>query len=87
MDDLTRCLYEFVCEKRMGSLSGDEEYAEAVRGVKLQWDKLASYLDEQQQLELHTLVDTLTAQGSITNEHLFQAALSLSRELRGLVRG
>ena len=87
MDDLTRCLYEFVWEKRMGSLSEDEEYAEAVRGVSLQRDKVASYLDERQQLELRTLVETLAAQGDIANEHLFQAALSLSRELSGLVRG
>ena len=28
MDDLTRCLYEFACEKRLGSLMEDEEYKE-----------------------------------------------------------
>lgn len=28
MDDLTRCLYEFVWEKRLGSLAEDKEYQE-----------------------------------------------------------
>ena len=87
MDDLTRCLYEFVCEKRMGSLSGDKEYIEAVLGAERQEKRVASYLDDEQRPELRALLDTLSAQSDITNEHLFQAALSLSRELNGLVRG
>ncbi len=44
-------------------------------------------MNDEQQLELRVLLETLTAQGDITNEHLFQAALSLSRELSELVRG
>lgn len=87
MDDLTRCLYEFVCEKRMGSLSEDKEYIEAVLGAERQEKRVASYLDDEQRPELRALLDTLSAQSDITNEHLFQAALSLSRELNGLVRG
>lgn len=87
MDDLTRCLYEFVCEKRMGSLSEDKEYIEAVLGAERQEKRVASYLDDEQRPELRVLLDTLSAQSDITNEHLFQAALSLSRELNGLVRG
>ena len=83
MDDLTRCLYEFVCEKRMGSLSEDKGNIEAERAEK----RVASYLDDEQRPELRALLDTLSAQSDITNEHLFQAALSLSRELNGLVRG
>ena len=36
MDDLTRCLYDFVCEKRMGSIYQDPEYEEMSRSVGLQ---------------------------------------------------
>ena len=36
MDELTRCLYEFVCEKRLGSLSEDQEYIDAVLGAERQ---------------------------------------------------
>lgn len=84
MDDLTRCLYEFVCEKRLGSLSEDQEYMETVLGAERQQKRVAACLSEEQQLELETLTALTAAQGDITNEHLFQAALSLSRELRRL---
>ncbi len=36
------------------------------------------------QRELRLLIDNLTSKGDIESEHLFQAALSLSRELYGL---
>ena len=87
MDDLTRCLYEFVCEKRLGSLSEDSDYIGAVLGAERQEERVASYLNDEQRRELCTLIDMLSAKGDITGEHLFQAALSLSRELDGLVRG
>lgn len=87
MDDLTRCLYEFVCEKRLGRLSEDKEYIESVLCTERLEEQVASYLDGEQQRELRALIDTLSAQGDVTGEHLFQAALSLSRELSGLVRG
>ena len=82
MDELTRCLYEFVCEKRLGSLSEDQEYIDAVLGAK----RVASYLSKEQQPELRALMDAAAAQGDITSEHLFCAALSLARELNKLVR-
>ena len=87
MDDLTRCLYEFVCEKRLGSLSEDSEYIGAVLGTERQEERVASYLNDEQRKELRTLIDALETQSDITCEHLFQAALALSRELDGLVRG
>lgn len=86
MDDLTRCLYEFVCEKRLGRLSEDPEFIDAVLGAERQQKRVASWLSEEQQLELETLTALIAAQGDITNGHLFQAALSLARELNGLVR-
>lgn len=84
MDDLTRCLYEFVCEKRLGSLSVDKEYQETLQGVEQQRKRVEAYLDEEQQQELYLLIENVTSQGNIEGEHLFQAALSLSRELDGL---
>ena len=40
----------------------------------------------EQQLELQLLLENLSAQSSIENEHLFQASLKLARELNTLVR-
>ena len=86
MDDLTRCLYEFVCEKRLSSLSVDEEYQDTLKGVKLQRERVEAYLSKEQRQELCLLIENVTSQGNIEGEHLFQAALSLSRELNGLVK-
>lgn len=86
MDELTRCLYEFVCEKRLGSLSEDQAYIDAVLGAERQEERVASYLSKEQQPELRALMDAAAAQGDITGEHLFCAALSLARELNKLVR-
>lgn len=86
MDDLTRCLYEFVCEKRLGRLSEDAEFIDAVLTVERQQKRVASYLSKEQQPELRALMDAAAAQGDITGEHLFCAALSLARELNRLVR-
>lgn len=85
MDDLTKCLYEFVCEKRLGSLAEDAEYKEALQTVERQRAKVEALLNREQQWELSLLIDSAAGQSSIECEHLFQAALSLSRELCGLV--
>lgn len=87
MDDLTRCLYEFVCEKRLGHLSEDAEFIDAVLSAERQQKRVASYLSKEQQPELRALMDAAAAQGDITGERLFCAALSLARELNRLVRG
>lgn len=87
MDDLTRCLYEFVCEKRLGGLSVDQEYQEVLQGIELQRARVEAYLNQEQQRELTLLIGNVSSQGSIEGEHLFQAALLLARELSGLVRG
>ena len=86
MDDLTRCLYDFVCEKRMGSIYQDPEYAEMSRSVELQLKKVQQTIGTEQQVELQLLLENLSAQSSIENEHLFQASLKLARELSALVR-
>lgn len=87
MDDLTRCLYEFVCEKRLGGLSVDQEYQEVLQGIELQRARVEAYLNQEQQRELTLLIGNVSSQGSIEGEHLFQAALFLARELSGLARG
>lgn len=86
MDDLTRCLYDFVCEKRMGSIYQDPEYGEMSRSVELQLKKVQQTMGTEQQIELQLLLENLSAQSSIENEHLFQASLKLARELNALVR-
>ena len=86
MDDLTRCLYQFACERRMRNLSTDMEYQGAALAVRTHEEQVSAYLDEEQRRELHALIDAITVQDSIENAHIFQAALFLARELSGLVR-
>ena len=86
MDDLTKCLYEFMITKRLGTLWDDPEYKEIIRTVELQTKLVEKNMSEDQRLELDILLDSISAQNSIENEHRFQAALSLSRELNRLVR-
>lgn len=86
MDDLTKCLYDFVRAKRMGSICQDPEYEEMSRSVELQVKKVQSAASEDQQIELQVLLESISAQSSIENEHLFQASLGLARELSALVR-
>ena len=84
MDDLTKCLYEFVHLHRMGSLFLDPEYDEISHQVDLQEDKVRSFLDREQRRELSQLLFHLAALNAIENEHLFRSVLELSRELRAL---
>ena len=86
MDDLVKYLYKYVQEKRMGSLHEDAEYEEADLAVELQEERVSAYLNAEQRKELHWLMDVVAFRDSIENEHVFQAALSLARELSGLVR-
>ena len=86
MDDLTKCLYDFVRANRMGSICQDPEYEEMSRSVELQVKKVQSAASEERQIELQVLLESLSALGSVGNEHLFQASLGLARELSALVR-
>lgn len=86
MDDLTKCLYQFVREKQMGNLTEDAEYEEAALSVELQAERVSAYLNAEQRKELYWLMDAVAFRDSIENEYAFQAALSLARELSGLVR-
>lgn len=84
MDDLTKCLYDFVCDRRMGGIYGDLEYEEAAHSVELQRKKVLAGMDETQKRELDILMDSLYARSSVESEHLFRATLGLARELGGV---
>lgn len=81
MNDLTRCLYDFVRKRRMGEVDIDPEYAEASLGVELQLKKVRQALSETQQMELQLLLDSISAQNSVECEYLFQVTLKLAHEL------
>ena len=81
MDDLTRWLYQFVCERRMGSVHTDPEYREASRVVDMQTEKLEQALSQEQKRELNRLLGDISALSCIEDVHLFRAALRLAREL------
>lgn len=84
MNDLTKCLYDFVQERRMGEIHADPEYAEVSLGVDLQLKKVQQALGngKAQQVELQLLLESISALNSIECEHLFQVALRLSQELK-----
>lgn len=84
MDDLTKCLYDLVCKKRMGSVHQDPEYAEMSTSVDLQTEKIEKDMSKEQLRQLRLLMDDMIALSSIENEHLFQATLRLARELNGV---
>ena len=81
MDDLTKCLYDFVCTRRMGSVHTDPEYREASRVVDMQTEKLEETLSQEQKRELNRLLGDISALSCIEDVHLFRAALRLAREL------
>ena len=86
MNDLTRCLYEFLLERRMGSLWENADYRACISAVVPQEEQLKSSLGRDQQDQLDHLLDYIQEQGCIEREHQFQAALDLLKELNALVR-
>ena len=70
----------------MGSIYDDQEYEETSHSVELQTEKVQQGMSKEQLLELRLLLESISAQHSIENEHLFQAALRLAKELNALVR-
>lgn len=86
MDDLIKCLSEFTWAHRMEALWGDEGYKEASLSIEAQTERVKGYLTPEQRRELIGLLDAMGRQDAIANEHLFRAALRLSRELNALAR-
>lgn len=85
MDDLTQCLYEFLLDRRMGDEWNDGEYRACILNAELQEKQIKSSLNEKQQKELDLLLDRVAERDSMEKTYLFQAALSLVRELNALV--
>ncbi len=86
MNGLARYLYQFVLENRLDSLKSDKEYQKCVREVNLQIERVEEDLTPEQRRELHRLIDQISVQNSIEGEHIFLAALALSRELHALIQ-
>lgn len=84
MDSLTKCLFDFTKDRRIGGLYNDPEYEEIARSVEMQIKKVQNGMAEEQRWELVLLLTSLSALCSIEEEHIFQAALALGRDLRAL---
>lgn len=84
MDDLMRCLYSFMLETRMRDTVSDPEYRSSLDEVLRLEDKVQENMDEEQRRTLNQLMQKVSAQNAIENEHIFQASLVLARELRAL---
>lgn len=84
MDDLMRCLYSFMLETRLRDTASDPEYRSSLDEVLRLEDKVQENMDEEQRRTLNQLMQKVSAQNAIENEHIFQASLVLARELRAL---
>jgi len=85
VDDLMKCLYEFMKTRRLGALGDDPEYEELLHIVELQQKRVEEDMDKEQRQELKLLLENVSALNSVEQEHHFQAALGLARELGRLV--
>ena len=84
MDNLMKCLYDFVLERRMGDVVSDPEYREASHTLEMQMKKVEAGMNEEQGIELRVLLESVSAQHRLESEQLFHAALGLARELSAL---
>lgn len=81
MDDLTKCLYDFVSDQCAERVFKDPKYREAAQNVELQSEKVQQGMSEGQKRELNLLLDHVYALFCVESEHMFQAAMGLAREL------
>lgn len=86
MNDLMKCLYEFMIAKRLGSIWDDPEYNEIAQTAEHQRNQIEKNLSQEQKKELKTLLETISELNGVTSEHQFCASLGLAKELNGLVR-
>lgn len=86
MDDLMRCLYNFVLEHRLGDTSQDREYQDGLDAILAQEEKVMAGMGKEQRHELNVLLNRTSDQSALENEKIFQAALRLARELNTLLR-
>lgn len=84
MDDLMKCLYNFVLEHRLGNMVKEREYQDSRDAVLAQEEKVMEGMSKEQRRELNVLLSQTSAQDALENEYVFRAALGLARELRAL---
>lgn len=86
MNDLTNALYEFVTARRMGSVFDDPEYRSITSSAQGKEDRLRELLDQEGNKLLTDLMNEQLLQFALEMETMFQATVTLCRELGQMVR-
>lgn len=85
MSELTDTLFEFLTSHYIHGIIQDPEYEKAVGYAQARQEMLSSQLDEEQRELLKGMLDEISLAHHMEQRRLFRAALTLSRELAGLV--
>ena len=85
MNDLTNALYEFVTARRMGRVFDDPEYRSITSSAQGKEDRLRELLDREGNRLLTDLLNEQTLQNAVEMETMFQATVTLCRELGQMV--
>lgn len=85
MSELTDTLFEFLTNHYIHGIIQDPEYEKAVGYAQARQELLSSQLDEEQRGLLKGMLDEISLAHHMEQRQLFRAALTLSRELAGLV--
>lgn len=86
MTDLTNALFQFLNTRQYSGLLQDPEHQKAKGYAEAKRELLSSCLDKRQRQLLDDLMEKLKLVHFFEQEYIFQATLSLGRELSGLVR-
>ena len=86
MNDLTNALYEFVTARRMGRVFDDPEYHSITASIQTKENRLRELLDQEGNRLLTDLMNEQALQNAIELETMFQATVTLCRELGQMVR-
>lgn len=82
MSDAVKLLYQFIQNRRLGPLLwADPDYQEVSHCRQVQEDRLRALLDEEGCQVLDAMLEELFNEQSLEQAALFQATLSLCREL------
>lgn len=87
MTDLTDTLYQFLTSHALPGVWEDPEYGQSQRCAAEKERLLRARLDDKGLQLLDDMLNELGLVRCFEREHIFLAALSLSRELAALVRG
>ena len=86
MNDLTNALYEFVTTRRMGRVFDDPKYRSITSSAQGKENRLRELLDREGNRLLTDLLNEQTLQNAVEMETMFQATVTLCRELGQMVR-